>query len=146
MTTVRSRLTIDQQIASERTFTCIARSGSKTVYASTIVHKGPRHPIKSKENLPELWTANANLFGGMRPVRITDYFKSVLAVMGSNLILPCKTSGRPGGEVTWYDVNDNVITGQEARFKVYSYLLRLHFQIVTIFYRLFQPVNCLLAT
>lgn len=117
MTTVRARLVVDHQIASERTFTCVARSGSKTVYASTTVHKGPRHLIK-QHNLTDLLMTNANLFGGLRPVRITHYFKSILALMGSNLILPCKTIGRPRAEVTWLDVDDNVITGQESRFKV----------------------------
>lgn len=119
MTTVRSRLIIDHPVGSERTYTCVARSGSKTDYvSSTIVHKGPRHPIKPKETMNDLILSNSNIFGGLRPVRITDYFKSVLALMGSNLILPCKTMGRPRGEVTWLDVNDNVITGQEPRFKV----------------------------
>lgn len=117
MTTVRARLVVDHQVASERTFTCVARSGSKTVYASTTVHKGPRHLIK-QHNLTDLLMTNANLFGGLRPVRITHYFKSILALMGSNLILPCKTIGRPRAEITWLDVDDNVITGQESRFKV----------------------------
>lgn len=123
MTTVRARLVIDHQIANERTFTCVAKSGGKTVYASTTVQKGPRHLIK-QQNLTDLLMSNANLFGGLRPVRVTHFFKSVLALMGSNLILPCKTIGRPRAEVTWLDIDDNVITGQETRFKViYMFLL-----------------------
>uniref|UniRef100_A0A336M8U6 CSON006810 protein n=1 Tax=Culicoides sonorensis TaxID=179676 RepID=A0A336M8U6_CULSO len=110
MTTVRARLVIDHQIGTERTYTCVARAGGKTVYASTTVHKGPRHLTKQL-NLPDL------LVSKKRPVRITHYFKNVLALMGSNLILPCKTNGRPRAEITWLDVDDNVITGQETRFK-----------------------------
>lgn len=112
MTTVRSRLVIDHQIASERTFTCVARSGSKIVKASTVVHKGPRPLVKSADGM------EVNAIGGLRPVRITNYFKSVLALIGSNLVIPCKAMGRPRGEVAWLDNNDNVITGQEPRFKV----------------------------
>lgn len=118
MTTVRSRLIIDHQIASERTFTCVARSGSQIVKASTVVHKGPRPLVKSPEGISAI--------GGLRPVRITNYFKSVLALIGSNLVIPCKTTGRPRGEVAWYDNNDVAITGQEPRFKVsFNYLISI---------------------
>lgn len=113
MTTVRSRLVIDHQIANERTFTCVARSGSNIVKATTVVHKAPRPLIKSPDSMTDLTTA-----GRLRPVRITNYFKSVLALIGSNLIIPCKATGRPRGEITWLDNNDNPITGQEPRFKV----------------------------
>lgn len=146
MTTVRARLIIDYQVASERTFTCVARSGSKTTFSSTVVHKGPRHPMKPKETLPELFAANSNLFGGLKPARITNYFKSVLAVMGSNLILPCKTIGRPRGEVIWYDVNDNIISGQEPRFKVIQILIQFaayktNSISLIFYYRLYPPAS-----
>lgn len=112
MTTVRARIIIENSLSTERTYTCVAKSGFKTAYTSTVVFRGPRHPIKSKEN------ANDVLFSHLRPIRITDYIKSILTLSGSNLVLPCKTSGRPGGEVTWFDPNDNAITGQEPRYKV----------------------------
>lgn len=122
LTTVKARLVIDHQIASERTFTCVAKSGGKTVYASTTVQKGPRHLTKQQQNLTDLLMSNANIFGGLRPVRITHFFTTIVTLMGSNLIIPCKTIGRPRAEVTWLDIDDNVISGQETRFKVSSTL------------------------
>lgn len=123
MTTVRARLVIEHQTRSERTFTCVANSGGKTVYATTTVKKAPRYLTK-QQNFTDLLLSKANLFGNLKPVRITNFFKSVLTLMGSNLILPCKTIGRPQADTTWLDIDGNLITGKETRFKVSRFVLK----------------------
>lgn len=122
MTTVKARLIIEHQIRSESTFTCVANSGGKTVYASTIIQKAPRYLTK-QQNFTDLHVTKANLFGSLKAVRIINFYKSVLTLMGSNLILPCKTIGRPLADITWLDIDGNVITGKETRFKVSSVLI-----------------------
>ncbi|XP_063708931.1 neural/ectodermal development factor IMP-L2 [Culicoides brevitarsis] len=116
MTTVKARLVIEHQIRSESTYTCVAKSGGKTAYASTTVHKGPRSLIK-QQNLTDNFLYKTNLYGALKPVRITNFIKSILTLMGSNLILPCRTIGRPLADITWLDIDGNVIAGKDPRFK-----------------------------
>jgi len=116
---VRSRLIIDHMVPNDSSFTCVGRSGSKTAYETTIIHTkaGSGHFLKP-HNLTELLAMNTNLFSGPKRPRIVLYNSVVMEVIGTNVMLPCKTMGRPRPEVYWMDSDLNVISGQDAHYKI----------------------------
>lgn len=109
---VRSRLIIEHTSASERTFTCVGRAGSKTAYESTTIYGAPGH---KSHNLTELLSLN----GGAKKARIVTYYSALFDTIGTNVVLPCKAAGRPNPEIYWLDPDDNVINGRDHRLRVH---------------------------
>lgn len=110
---MQSRLILDHSKAHERTYTCIGRAGGQSDYSSTVVFV----TAPKQENLTEILNLN-NVFGGLRKARITLNYETIFETIGSNLVLPCQAVGRPLPEIYWLDDNNNVINGQDSRFKV----------------------------
>lgn len=109
---VRSRLILDHSSASERTFTCVGRAGSKTAFESTTVYGAMGHKT---HNITELLSLN----GGAKKARIIMYYSVLFDSIGTNVILPCKAAGRPNPEIYWLDPDDNVISGRDHRVRVH---------------------------
>lgn len=109
---VRSRIVIQNDLTSERTFTCVGRSGSKVSLARTTIYPEPAN------NNSELWlTGRKNRFIQLNKARIVFYYANVVEFMGQNVVLPCEVSGRPRPEITWF-FNDVHVADQNPRFKV----------------------------
>jgi Immunoglobulin domain len=111
MTRVRARIVIDHDSASERTFSCVGQAGNRKTYASTIVYPAGASDERAVD------APNTKHLGSLKPARILHYYDTVFEVIGSNLILPCRSSGRPKAEVYWMDEESNVIGDQEPRYK-----------------------------
>lgn len=102
---VRSILVIDHPLQADTTYTCVGKSGGRTVYSSTTVKRSMnalRVPFESV--IP-------------RKVKIIYNYPIVLEQIGSNVVLPCKAIGRPRPEVYWM-ISDEIVTGQDPRIKV----------------------------
>lgn len=108
---VRSVHVIDHMLSEARTYTCIGRSGSKTIYASTKVH-----PAHSDQLLGGLMVTEKQYQGPQKP-RIIYTEKTHLDLMGSNIMLPCKVHARPHAKITWRNNEEKEIV-QSHRFKV----------------------------
>ncbi|KAH8303567.1 hypothetical protein KR018_003483, partial [Drosophila ironensis] len=103
---VRSVHIIDHMLSESRTYTCVGRTGSKTIYASTVVH-----PARTTEIVPR-----EKQYPGPQKPRIIYTEKTHLDLMGSNVLLPCKVHARPRAEVTWYNnENQKVTSGHRYR-------------------------------
>lgn len=111
---VRSRLIIDHMAAPERSFTCVGRSGSKMAYATTTVYATPPNP----QNITELLNEKTNSLLGPKKARIVLYYNAIFDTIGRNVLLPCKTAGRPHPEVYWLDTENNMVAGETGRYKV----------------------------
>lgn len=111
---VRSRLVIDHMSVPERSFTCVGRSGTKMTYATTTVYASPPNP----QNITDLLTSNTNSLVGPKKARIVLYYNAIFDTIGQNVILPCKTAGRPHPEVYWLDTENNMVGSDNARYKV----------------------------
>lgn len=109
---VRSRLIIEHSSSSERTFTCVGRSGSKTAYESTTIYSTPGHKA---HNITELLSLNS----GAKKARIVMYYSVLFDAIGTNVMLPCKAAGRPNPEIYWLDPDDNIISGRDHRVRVH---------------------------
>ncbi|XP_034658519.1 neural/ectodermal development factor IMP-L2 isoform X1 [Drosophila subobscura] len=107
---VRSVHIIDHMLSESRTYTCVGRTGSKTVYASTVVH-----PVRS--DLGDMRMVREKLYPGPQKPRIIYTEKTHLDLMGSSVMLPCKVHARPRAEVTWLN-NENKEVVQNHRYKV----------------------------
>lgn len=110
---VRSRLIIEHSSSSERTFTCVGRSGSKTAYESTTIYGAPGG--HKAHNLTELLSLNS----GAKKARIVMYYSVLFDTIGTNVVLPCKAAGRPSPDIYWLDPDDNVISGRDRRVRVH---------------------------
>uniref|UniRef100_A0A1A9UG40 Ig-like domain-containing protein n=3 Tax=Glossina TaxID=44049 RepID=A0A1A9UG40_GLOAU len=106
---VRSVHVIDHMLSEPRTYTCVGRTGSKTVYASTIVY--PQTDFKDLVQIRE-----KPFRGPFRP-RIVYSERMHLDLVGSNVVLPCKVHARPKAEVTWLNDEGNRIE-QSHRIKL----------------------------
>lgn len=109
---VRSRLIIEHTSSVERTFTCVGRAGSKTAYESTTIYSTPGH---KSHNITELLSLN----GGAKKARIILYYSVLFDAIGTNVILPCKATGRPDPDIYWLDPDDNIISGRDHRLRVH---------------------------
>lgn len=96
-------------LSEPRTYTCVGRTGSKTVYASTIVY--PQTDFKDLVQIRE-----KPFRGPFRP-RIVYSERMHLDLVGSNVVLPCKVHARPKAEVTWLNDEGNRIE-QSHRIKL----------------------------
>ncbi|XP_055716795.1 neural/ectodermal development factor IMP-L2 isoform X1 [Phlebotomus papatasi] len=115
---VRSRLILEHAAPTERTYTCVGRSGSQTAFASTTVIASPHHG-RPKHNLTsDIINTLLSPGGGAQKPRIVLYYTVVLELLGSDIVLPCNTIGRPRPDIYWLDGNDNLISGQEPRYRV----------------------------
>uniref|UniRef100_A0AB40DP27 Ecdysone-inducible protein L2 n=1 Tax=Drosophila simulans TaxID=7240 RepID=A0AB40DP27_DROSI len=102
---VRSSHIIDHVLSEARTYTCVGRTGSKTIYASTVVH-----PPRSSRLTPE------KTYPGAQKPRIIYTEKTHLDLMGSNIQLPCRVHARPRAEVTWLNnENKEIVQGHRHR-------------------------------
>lgn len=112
---VRSRLIIDYFALTERSFTCVGRSGGKTAYATTTIYPAPA----STTNLTDLMGLNGmNSLSGPKPSRIVLFYSVIFESIGQKVVLPCEVSGRPHPEVFWLDVEGNVISSHHDRYQV----------------------------
>lgn len=96
-------------LSEARTYTCVGRTGSKTVYASTIVY--PQSDLKDLVQVRE-----KPFMGHVKP-RIVYSERMHLDLVGSNVVLPCKVHARPRAEVFWMNDEGNLIE-QNQRFKL----------------------------
>lgn len=109
-----SRIIIDRAIVTERTFTCVGRSGSKTAFESTTVY-----PADNTNNITEMLSnGSGTQSNGPKKVRILSFYTTLFASIGKSVVLPCKTAGRPHPEIYWLDSEQNVIGAQSPRHKV----------------------------
>lgn len=98
---VRSVHVIDRQLTEPRTYTCVGRTGSKVVFASTVVH--PPQGMKNLVQVPDrFW---------LSPRKPKIIYSEVvhMDLVGSDIMLPCKVYARPQAEIFWTDVNGTVI-------------------------------------
>lgn len=98
----------------ERQFTCVGRSGSKITHATTTVYASPDHP----PNVTDLLRVNSNSLLGPKKARIVLYYNAIFDTIGRNVLLPCKTVGRPHAEVYWMDTENNIVDSESDRYKV----------------------------
>lgn len=112
---VRSRLIIDQMTVSERSFTCVGKSGSKIAYATSTVYA---FPSSSSTNVTDLQRTNNNVILGPKKTRIVFYYNAIFDTIGRTVLLPCKTVGRPHPEVYWMDTENNIVDIDDDRYKV----------------------------
>ncbi|XP_023167879.2 neural/ectodermal development factor IMP-L2 isoform X2 [Drosophila hydei] len=108
---VRSVHIVDHMLSEPRIYTCIGRTGSKTIYASTVVH-----PAHADQELGSLIVPEKQYQGPQKP-RIIYTEKTHLDLMGSTIMLPCKVHARPHAKITWRNNEDKEIV-QSHRFKV----------------------------
>ncbi|KRG07716.1 neural/ectodermal development factor IMP-L2 isoform X1 [Drosophila mojavensis] len=108
---VRSVHIVDHMLSEPRIYTCIGRTGSKTIYASTVVH-----PSHADQELGNLIVPEKQYQGPQKP-RIIYTEKTHLDLMGSTIMLPCKVHARPHAKITWRNNEDKEIV-QSHRFKV----------------------------
>ncbi|TDG45466.1 hypothetical protein AWZ03_008089 [Drosophila navojoa] len=108
---VRSVHIVDHMLSEPRIYTCIGRTGSKTIYASTVVH-----PSHADQELGSLIVPEKQYQGPQKP-RIIYTEKTHLDLMGSTIMLPCKVHARPHAKITWRNNEDKEIV-QSHRFKV----------------------------
>lgn len=101
-----SRLILDHVTESERTFTCVARSGSQMAYATTTVI--PSGKPASKELLSD----------APSKARIVTHYTKLFNTIGQNVVLPCQATGRPKPEYSWTDPENRIIGANNPRFKV----------------------------
>lgn len=116
MARVVSRLVLDHSSHSaESTYTCIGRSGGQIAAASTTVY----HVDSPRSNFTDLLRSGHHMFMHLKSARITLHYKALFEYMGSTVILPCKTVGRPVPEVTWRNEEGNAVSSiQDSRFRV----------------------------
>ncbi|XP_075160198.1 ecdysone-inducible gene L2 isoform X2 [Haematobia irritans] len=106
---VRSVHIIDHLLSEPRTYTCVGRTGSKTVYSSTTVY--PPNDLKDLMQLRE------KPFMGPTKPRIVYSERMHMDLIGSDVVLPCKVHARPRAEVFWMNEEGNLIE-QNQRFKL----------------------------
>lgn len=104
---VRSVHVIDHNLSEPRTYTCVGRTGSKTIYASTIVYPQTDHNDLVREKP----------FNGPIKPRIVYSERMHLDLVGSNVVLPCKVHANPKAEVYWMNDEGHIIE-QNQRFKL----------------------------
>ncbi|XP_055544660.1 neural/ectodermal development factor IMP-L2 [Wyeomyia smithii] len=115
MARVVSRLVLDHSTrAAESTYTCIGRSGGQIAIASTTVF----HVDAPRSNFTDILKPVAHHFMHLKPTRVTLHYRALFEDMGSTVILPCKTVGRPLPDITWKNEEGNVISSiQDPRFR-----------------------------
>ncbi|XP_054733285.1 neural/ectodermal development factor IMP-L2 isoform X1 [Anastrepha obliqua] len=106
---VRSVHIIDHMLSEARTYTCVGRTGGKTIYSSTIVYPQP--------DMKDLVQVRDKPFPGPQKPRIVYNEKLHLDLVDSNILLPCKVHARPRAEVFWMNGEGKLIE-QNHRFKV----------------------------
>lgn len=57
---------------------------------------------------------------GPRKSRIVLYYSVIFDTIGKTVVLPCEVSGWPRPDVYWLDVNNNIITNDNPRYKIQS--------------------------
>ncbi|XP_055317570.1 neural/ectodermal development factor IMP-L2 isoform X1 [Sitodiplosis mosellana] len=111
-----SRLIIDRSVITERTFTCVGRSGSKSAVESTTIFPNENN------NQSDLLSLNAGITSaasnGPKKVRVLSFYSTIFASIGKSIVLPCKAAGRPHPEIFWLDAEQNMIGAQNSRQKV----------------------------
>lgn len=110
--TVVSRLVLDRVTEDERAFTCVGRAGEKVDFATTVVYASDKKP-----SFMALGGGNG-LLGGPRKPRIVQHYTTLLSSIGSNVVLPCRATGRPMPEIFWLNQESEVIGPKHDRFKV----------------------------
>lgn len=102
---IRSRLIIDIDGATEKSYTCVGQSGTKTAYATTTVYSnGPSKNVGriNPHNITDLIAINHRINAPKKP-RIVLYYSVIFEEIGSNVVLPCKAAGRPHPDIYWLD-------------------------------------------
>lgn len=108
-----SRLLVERSTVSDKEFTCVGRSGSKTEFVSTKVVPSDSNSISDMLTLNGAASAH-----GTKKARILSYYPTIFTPIGKTVILPCKATGRPNAEILWLDGEQNVIDSQNSRQKV----------------------------
>lgn len=82
-----SRLIIDRSVITERTFTCVGRSGSKSAAESTTIYPNENN------NQSDLLSLNAGITSatsnGPKKVRVLSFYSTIFASIGKSIVLPC---------------------------------------------------------
>lgn len=101
---------------SERSFSCVGRSGSKTAIESTTIYSD------ENSSSSDLLGLNAGIgsssSSGPKKVRVLSYYSTIFASIGKSIVLPCKAAGRPHPEIFWLDTEQTMIGTQNPRQKV----------------------------
>lgn len=111
---VISRIIIDRSVTSEKTFTCIGRSGSKSTFESTTISGNDNSNADVLSMNAGITSSNV----GPKKVRILSYYATVFSAIGKSLVLPCKATGKPHPEIFWLDSEQVLINSQHPRHKV----------------------------
>lgn len=94
-----SRLIIDRSVISERSFSCVGRSGSKTAVESTTIYSDDSN--SSGDILGLNAGIGSSSTSGPKKVRVLSYYSTIFAAIGKSIVLPCKAAGRPHPEIFW---------------------------------------------
>ncbi|GBP00719.1 hypothetical protein EVAR_68267_1 [Eumeta japonica] len=92
---------------SEDVYTCLIQSGKNTTRASTLVYT-----LDFNNDISERYR--------LMPTRpqVVVYYKVLMDVQGSTVVLPCKAKGHPRPEILWKDRDNNIISKRNRRMKV----------------------------
>ncbi|XP_066255700.1 neural/ectodermal development factor IMP-L2 isoform X2 [Euwallacea similis] len=113
---VSSRLVINYVLPRHQdTYYCVAEAGSKKDRRMTklVVPNGQGREM----NLTELIARK--IVGAHHHPRVTFWAPAYMDVMGSDVILPCKSVGNPKPDLVWYDPsNKQIDTEDNTRFSI----------------------------
>lgn len=102
---------IDHISPTERTFTCVARAGSKMTTATTTIY-----PVQDDLEMLALGE-NKNAMG-QKNARIVTHYKSIISPIGQSVLLPCRVTGRPFPQIRWRSPSKKIIGFNHPRMTI----------------------------
>ncbi|XP_063927272.1 neural/ectodermal development factor IMP-L2-like [Zophobas morio] len=109
---IRGRLVINYLLPVHAvTFTCVAQSGSKVATADTTIY------VIKKEGFDRNFTQllTTKVIGVHHVPRISLWAPTYMDVIGTNVVLPCRTLGNPKPSQMWIDPQDQVVSEGDGR-------------------------------
>lgn len=107
---VRSIHVIDHMLSTPETYTCVGKTGSKKIYASTIVY--PQTDIKDLVQLKDKPILS------FRKPKISYSEKLHLDLVGTNIMLPCKVFSRTHADIFWLNNEGKLVESNNGRVSV----------------------------
>jgi hypothetical protein len=109
---IRARLVINYLLpVHSGRFTCVASSGSKVATADTTIYVIKKEGFE--RNLTQL--LNTKILGAHHVPRISLWAPTYMDVIGTNVVVPCRTFGNPKPTQMWIDPQGEVIGEADGR-------------------------------